>query len=129
MPVRDDLIGILRTILRSIEIWRSRSLHSQGYLRYVEGNMKKLGVSVRQVTPDFDPVPEPEEDSLLTPGRAWVDEGERWWRRSSPRGRVRAPAGARGADDRRLPAVAGRDRGHGRRTSPPGVRRSWPSGS
>ncbi len=33
LPKREDLIGILRTILHSLEIWRSQSLHSQGYLR------------------------------------------------------------------------------------------------
>ncbi|MEJ7639137.1 MAG: hypothetical protein WKF75_14485, partial [Singulisphaera sp.] len=76
LPGRDDLIGLLRTILHSIEVWRSQSLHSQGYLRYIEGFMKKLGVSVRQATPDFKPLPEPEEDPLLLIGRTWVAEGE-----------------------------------------------------
>ena len=75
LPGRDDLIGVLRTILHSIAVWRSQSLHSQGYLRYVEGFLKKLGVSVRQVTPDLVPIPEPEEDPLLAMGRAWVAEG------------------------------------------------------
>ena len=77
LPGRDDLIGLLRTILHSIEVWRSQSLHSQGYLRYIEGFMKKLGVSVRQATPDFKPLPEPEEDPLLLIGRTWVAEGDR----------------------------------------------------
>ncbi len=75
LPGRDDLIGVLRTILHSIEVWRSQSLHSQSYLRYVEGFMKKLGVSVRQVAPDLRPTPEPEEDPLLVLGHAWVAEG------------------------------------------------------
>src|SRR5512142_1395119 len=77
LPGRGDLIGILRTILHSIEVWRSQSLHSQGYLRYVEGFLKKLGVSVRQVTPDLGPIPEPEEDPLFALGRAWVAEGNK----------------------------------------------------
>ena len=77
LPGRDDLIGVLRTILHSIEVWRSQSLHSQGYLRYVEGFLKKLGVSVRRVTPDLGPIPEPEEDPLLVLGRAWVAEGNK----------------------------------------------------
>src|SRR5512142_3498328 len=77
LPGRDDLIGVLRTILHSIEVWRSQSLHSQGYLRYNEGFMKKLGVSVRQARPDFTPLPEPEEDPLLLIGRAWVAEGDK----------------------------------------------------
>jgi hypothetical protein len=76
LPGRDDLIGMLRTILHSIQVWRSQSLHSQGYLRYVEGFMKKLGVSVRRVTPDLEPIPEPDEDPLLALGRAWVAEGD-----------------------------------------------------
>ena len=33
LPGRDDLVGVLRTILHSIEVWRSQSLHSQSYLR------------------------------------------------------------------------------------------------
>jgi hypothetical protein len=76
LPGRDDLVGVLRTILHSIAIWRSQSLHSQGYLRYVEGFMKKLGVSVRRATSDFNPLPEPEEDPLLLIGRTWVAEGD-----------------------------------------------------
>jgi len=77
LPGRDDLIGMLRTILNSIQIWRSQSMHSQGYLRYVEGFVKKLGVTVRRVTPDLVPIPEPVEDSLLAPGRAWVADGDK----------------------------------------------------
>jgi len=77
LPAQDDLIGMLRTILHSIQVWRSQSLHSKGYLRYVEGFVKKLGVSVMRVTPDLEPIPEPEEDPLLAPGRAWVAEGDK----------------------------------------------------
>ena len=77
LPVRDNLIGILRSILHSISIWRSQSLHSQGYLRYIEGFMKKLGVSVRQATQDFQPLPEPAEDRLLLIGRTWIAKGDK----------------------------------------------------
>jgi hypothetical protein len=59
LPGRDDLIGVLRSILNSIEVWRSKSLHPQGYLRYIEGFMKKLGVSVRAVKSEHKPLPEP----------------------------------------------------------------------
>jgi hypothetical protein len=76
LPRPDDLIGILRSILHSIAIWRSQSLHSQGYLHYIEGFMKNLGVSVRKATPDLKPLPEPEEDPLLLIGRSWVVEGD-----------------------------------------------------
>jgi hypothetical protein len=77
LPGRDDLIGILRSILHSISIWRSQSLHSQGYLHYIEGFMKKLGVSVRQATKDFQPLPEPEADPLLLIGRTWIAKGDK----------------------------------------------------
>ena len=76
LPRRDDLIGILRSILHSIAIWRSQSLHSRGYLHYIEGFMKNLGVSIRQATADLKPLPEPEEDPLLLIGRAWVTKGD-----------------------------------------------------
>jgi hypothetical protein len=72
LPGQDDLIGILRTTLHSLSIWRTQSADSQGYLRYIEGFMKKLGVSVRQATPDFQPLPEPPEDPLLLLGRTWI---------------------------------------------------------
>lgn len=49
LPARDDLIGILRTILSSLETWRSQNLHSQSYLRFLDGFMKDLGVSVQMV--------------------------------------------------------------------------------
>ena len=39
--------------------------------------MKKLGVSVRQATPDLKPLPEPEEDQSLLIGRTWVAEGDK----------------------------------------------------
>ncbi len=77
LPDRDNLIGILRSILHSISIWRSQSLHSQGYLHYIEGFMKKLGVSVRQATQDFQPLPEPEEDPLLLIGRTWISKADK----------------------------------------------------
>lgn len=61
LPGRADLIGILRTILHSIELWRSQSLHPQGYLRYIEGFLKKAGVTIRKLTVDPTALPELEE--------------------------------------------------------------------
>ncbi len=52
-PGRDTLIGVLRTILGSIEVWGNVSPTSRGYLRYLEGFMGKLGVHCREVPPDF----------------------------------------------------------------------------
>lgn len=76
LPARDDLIGVLRTILHSIEVWRSKSMHSQAYLRFLEGFMKKLGVSVRHIDEFGEPLEGPEEEDeeepLLALGREWV---------------------------------------------------------
>ena len=49
---RDALVGILRTILGSIDVWTSTSCDSRGYLEYIEGFLGKAGVSVRQVSPE-----------------------------------------------------------------------------
>jgi hypothetical protein len=76
LPGRDDLIGILRTILNSVSIWSSQSMHSRGYLHYLEGFLKKTGVSVRLTDEDLVPLPEPEGDPLLATGRAWVSGGD-----------------------------------------------------
>lgn len=51
-PGRDKLIGVLRTILGSIEVWGSINPASRGYLRYMEGFVKKLGVSVDECSPE-----------------------------------------------------------------------------
>ncbi len=42
-PGRDNLIGVLRTILGSIEVWGNMSPTSRGYLRYLEGFMGQVG--------------------------------------------------------------------------------------
>ena len=56
---KEDLIGVLRTILHSLETWRSKSLHSQGYLHFLEGFMKQTGVSVGagEAGPASSPLP------------------------------------------------------------------------
>jgi len=46
-PSRDDLIGVLRTILSSIEFRRLPEKGSRAYLVYLEGFLAKMGVSVR----------------------------------------------------------------------------------
>jgi hypothetical protein len=75
-PSRESQIGILRTILGSIDTWKSVSPTSRGYLRYLEGFLPKLGVSVELYSPDGTAVEEPEDD-LLSMGRAWCDDGDR----------------------------------------------------
>ena len=49
---REDLIGVVRTLLHSLAFWRSHNMHPQGYLHYLEGFMKDMGVSVSLVAPD-----------------------------------------------------------------------------
>ena len=56
LPPRDDLVGILRTILGSLETWRSRCFSSRGYLNYLEGFMNKMGVKVERVTKEGEPI-------------------------------------------------------------------------
>jgi len=86
-PGRDGLIGVLRTILGSIEVWGNINPASRGYLRYLEGFMAQLGVHCQQVPADFDlatledanglvELPEPLDSELLMAGRAWLGEGD-----------------------------------------------------
>lgn len=72
LPSRDDLIGILRTILGSLEVWRSKSASSRGYLNYLEGFMNKMGVRVLAATPDGQPVIERPLDELYEIGEMWL---------------------------------------------------------
>jgi hypothetical protein len=74
-PGSETLIGVLRTLIGSVEVWSTRSGSSRGYLNFIEGFLRKGGVSVQKFTPDMEPVPDAEEDPLLEVGRAWC-EGE-----------------------------------------------------
>jgi hypothetical protein len=86
LPGREDLVGVLRTILGSIDVWGNISPTSRGYLRYLEGFMGKLGVHCQAVSSDVfdapeqgDCVPEEffddeEESELLLAGRAWIEQ-------------------------------------------------------
>jgi len=74
-PPRDKLIGVLRSILGSIEKVRGPGPRSQSYMRHIEGFLtKKLGVSVKTYSQDMEPLPEPPEDELLTLGRQWISD-------------------------------------------------------
>jgi hypothetical protein len=70
-PSRDSQIGVLRTILGSIDVWKSVSPASRGYLRYLEGFLQKLGVSVELCSPDGTLTQAAEDEDLLSIGRAW----------------------------------------------------------
>lgn len=75
-PGRDRLIGVLRTILGSIEVWKSASPTSRGYLNYVEGFLGKLGISVEAYSEDLEPIEEDQQDELLEIGRQWCHDGD-----------------------------------------------------
>ena len=74
LPGRDDLIGVLRTILHSLEIWRGQSLHARGYLHYIEGFMKETGVRVQKLDPDMARRLEVEGESPEALGHDRVEE-------------------------------------------------------
>lgn len=62
-PPKDDLIGVLRTILGSIERVKESGPQSQAYLRHIAGFLtSKLGVKVKKVAVDSTSLPEPKED-------------------------------------------------------------------
>ncbi len=76
LPRREDLVGILRTLLHSIDIWHGQGVLSQGYLRYLEGFMHKVGFTVQRTDENFVPLPEPAEP-FLDLGRAWTRDHDR----------------------------------------------------
>jgi len=51
-PGRDKVVGVLRTILGSIETWSHPGATSRDYLDYLEGFLARLGVEVKQVSPE-----------------------------------------------------------------------------
>ncbi len=74
-PPRDKLVGVLRTILGSIEKVRAPGARSKSYMRHIEGFLtKKIGVSVKSYSQNMKPIPEPPEDDLLRLGRRWILE-------------------------------------------------------
>ncbi len=77
-PPKDKLIGVLRTILGSLEKMRAPGPRSQSYMRHIAGFLtKKLGISVKRVSADMQPLPEPQDDDLVRLGRQWaLDESQ-----------------------------------------------------
>jgi hypothetical protein len=64
-PGTDALVGILRTLLNSLDTFGTPSKQSRGYLNFIEGFLKKGGVT-------FEGPEKEEEDELLDRGRDWV---------------------------------------------------------
>ena len=72
-PPQDQRIGVLRTILGSIEKVRSFGPRSQSYMHHIAGFLtKKLGVKVEQFSADMERLSEPDEDELVQLGRRWA---------------------------------------------------------
>jgi hypothetical protein len=69
-PGTANLIGVLRTLLGSVEVWSTPGPSSRGYLHYVEGFLKKTGVEVHAEDEDED------EDELLELGRDWCEDDD-----------------------------------------------------
>ncbi len=71
-PPKDDLIGVLRTILSSIQKVKTPGTQSQSYLKHIAGFLtKQLGVSVQRFSADYESLPTPDEDELVRIGRQW----------------------------------------------------------
>lgn len=76
-PPKDDLIGVLRTILGSIQKVKAPGPRSQSYMHHIAGFLtKKLGISVRAVSADLKPLPGPKEGELVRLGRLWAADGD-----------------------------------------------------
>lgn len=72
-PPTENLVGVLRTILGSIEKVRAPGPESQSYMHHIAGFLtKNLGVTVQKASADMKPLPEPEEDELVEIGRQWI---------------------------------------------------------
>ena len=73
-PSREKIVGVLRTILGSIEIRRSRNRLSQSYLQYIERFLtRELGVSVEQVSSEEFR----ERTGISDPESLFIEEEER----------------------------------------------------
>jgi len=72
-----ELVGILRTILGSVETWSTPSTDSRGYLNYIEGFLTQAGVRVERLPIEDEEWAEEGEMSdqeyLLDLGLEWVD--------------------------------------------------------
>jgi hypothetical protein len=77
-PGTETLIGILRTLLGSIETWSVPSPTSRGYLNFLEGFLKRAGVAIGEEDQElFKEFVEQEkkeelEDPLLDLGQEWL---------------------------------------------------------
>ena len=83
-PGRDNVVGVLRTILGSVDCWTTARPTSRGYLKYIEGFLNEAGVSVQAIPADevedelgIEPEdefaePAPEDAPARKPRRFWL---------------------------------------------------------
>jgi len=74
-PGTDQVIGVLRTTLNSIQIWTTRDRNSRGYLSYLKGFLRHSGVEVEESAARSQAL-SPEEDDFLFLGRGWLDTSD-----------------------------------------------------
>jgi hypothetical protein len=74
-PGTETLIGVLRTLLSSLDTFGTGSRNSRGYLHFVEGFLARMGVHAELASPDGDVEEEPEDD-LLETGRDWLEDND-----------------------------------------------------
>jgi len=74
-PGTEALMGVLRTLLSSIRTWGTSSRQSLGYLRFLEGFLRREGLRFEMVPEGGEAVPveAEDEDELLEIGRDWCD--------------------------------------------------------
>jgi hypothetical protein len=79
-----ELVGILRTILSSVETWSTPSPESRGYLNYIEGFLAQGGIHPHLISTDEGQEKEPESPSdaelLLDLGQTWLETDSNWAR-------------------------------------------------
>lgn len=76
-PGNENLIGVLRTLLNSVDTFTTPSRTSRGYLTFLAGFLKGGGIQVQRVSADQSEVIEEEEDDpLIAIGQAWMDGDE-----------------------------------------------------
>jgi hypothetical protein len=76
-PGQEALIGILRTLLSSVETFTTPAPGSRGYLSFLEGFLRRTGVTFQVVDPRGAVVTaEPPDDPLVDAGLAWIEEGD-----------------------------------------------------
>lgn len=77
-----ELVGILRTILSSVETWATPGLNSKGYLNYIEGFLAQGGVRPQLLPMDeeWEKEPEPlsDEEILFDLGQVWLETDSTW---------------------------------------------------